>query len=329
MSNNREITIFAEVFNGGLHSSALELCALGRKLADELSGAASAILVGSNMKGFASELIAYGMDKVYVADDAQLENYHPEAYTNVIEQVCRNANPEALLIGQTLHGRDLAPRLAFRLKTGLATDCVEFAVDPESKAVLMTRPVYGAKALATIISRVKPQIATLRSKAVSPAVKDGSRTGEIVPLEVKIDPAALRIKYIQRLKQESQGPKLEEAKIIVSGGRGLGRAENFTLLQELANLLGGVVGGSRGAIDNGWLPSTRQVGLTGTIVSPRLYFAVGISGATQHMAGCATSQYIVAINTDPDAPIFRRAHFGVVADYKPVITTMIQCCKEG
>ncbi len=329
MPEQQEIIIYAELSNGEFHSIALELCALGRRLADEFCGVASAILIGADAKTRASELFCYGMDKVYVTDDAQLHNYHPEVYTAMIEQVCRSVSPGVLLFGQTLHGRDLAPRLAFRLKAGLLTDCVGFSTDSETKKLLLIRPVYGAKALATLAILTKPQIATVRSKAVSPAVKGEARKGEIVPLEVKLDPAELRIKFIEKVKQEAEGPKLEEAKVIVSGGRGIGRAENFKLLEELAKILGGVVGGSRIAIDNGWLPSSRQVGLTGTIVSPRLYIAVGISGSTQHMAGCASSQYIVAVNTDPDAPIFRRAHFGVVADYKPVITAMIQGCKEG
>jgi electron transfer flavoprotein alpha subunit len=329
MSKTPEVVIFAEQFNGGLHRSALELCSLGQRLARELSGAASAIVIGQGSRKLASELILYGMDKVYVSEDPQFDHFQPEAYTAIIEQVSREASPEILLFGQTLHGRDLAPRLAFRLKAGLATDGVEFAIDPETKSLVVVRPTYGAKALATITFPMKPSIVTVRSKAVSPALKDEARTGEIIPLAIKLDPAKLRIKFIERIKQEAEGPKLEDAEVIVSGGRGLGRAENFALLQELAKLLGGVIGGSRVAIDNGWLPSTRQVGLTGTIVSPRLYIAVGISGASQHMAGCASSRCIVAINTDADAPIFRRAHYGVVGDYKPVITAMIQCTREG
>jgi electron transfer flavoprotein alpha subunit len=329
MSPNREVIIFAELLNGGFHTSALELCALSRRLADELSGRASAILIGQDAQKLAPELILLGIDRVYVSEDAQFQNYQPEAYTAAVEQVCRQVSPEILLFGQTLHGRDLAPRLAFRLKAGLATDGVEFGIEGESKSFFVVRPTYGAKALATITFSSKPSIATVRSKAVSPAAKEEGRKGEVIPLHVNLDPKALRIKYIERIKQEAEGPKLEEAQVIISGGRGLGRAENFALLQELAKLLGGVVGGSRVAVDNGWLPSSRQVGLTGTIVSPRLYIAVGISGATQHMAGCASSQYIVAINTDADAPIFRRAHYGVVADYKPVITAIIQCCREG
>ena len=328
MQNSREVIIFAELFDGRLHSGVPELCSLARGLADQLSGVASAILIGTDVKGLASELISYGMDKVYAADDARLHNYQPEAYTAVIEQVCRSENPEVLLFGQTLRGRDLGPRLAFRLKTGIATDCVEFTIDSVSKKLVVTRPAYGAKAWATLTFLSQPAIATLRSKAVPPAEKNEARTGQTISIEGNIDFAALRVKYIDRVKQESEGPKLEDAKVIVSGGRGLGQAENFRLLEELAKILGGVVGASRGAVDNGWLPSTRQVGLTGTIVSPRLYFAIGISGATQHMAGCASSQYIVAINKDPEAPIFRRAHYGVVADYKPVVAAMIQCCTQ-
>lgn len=330
MNDNREIVFSAELSEGRLHRSALELSALSRRLADELNGLASAILItGTGGQDLAADLISYGADRVYVIEDAQFGQYQPEAFSLAIEGVCREVNPEVLLFGHTLYGVDLAPRLSWKLKAGLATDSVEFRVDPDSKAVSAIRPVYGSKGLAVIKSKAKPLIATLRNKAVSPAEKDGSRTGEIVPMQVDIDPAALRIKFIERVSEELEGPKIEDAQIVVSGGRGLGQPENFAQLEELARILGGVVGGSRVAIDNGWLPSSRQVGLTGTMVSPRLYIAVGISGATQHMAGCASSQYIVAINTDPDAPIFQRAHFGVVADFKQVLPTIIDLCKAG
>jgi electron transfer flavoprotein alpha subunit len=330
MTINGEILFSAEKSDGGLHRSALELSALSRRLADELNGLASALLiVGAGGQDLASDLISYGADRVYVVEDNPFEQYQPEAYSLAIERVCRQVNPELLLFGHTLHGVDLAPRLAWRLKAGLATDSVEFRVDPDSKRISAIRPVYGSKGLAVMTSRTKPLIATLRSKAVSPAEKDGTRTGETVPIQVDLDSGALRIKTIERVKEEAEGPKLEDAEVVVSGGRGLGQAENFALLEELARQLGGVVGGSRVAVDNEWLPSSRQVGLTGTMVSPRLYIAIGISGATQHMAGCATSQYIVAINKDPDAPIFQRAHFGVVADFKQVLPTIIDLCKSG
>ena len=330
MTMNGEILFSAEVSDGGLHRSALELSALSRRLADELNGLASALLlIGAGGQDLASDLISYGADKVYVVEDDPFQQYQPEAYAMAIESVCREVNPALLLFGHTLHGVDLAPRLAWRLRSGLATDSVEFKLDPDSKRLTAIRPVYGSKGLALMTSQTKPLIATLRSKAVSPAEKDDTRTGEIVPMQVNLDSAALRIKHIERIKEEAEGPKLEDAEVVVSGGRGLGQAENFALLEELARHLGGVVGGSRVAVDNQWLPSSRQVGLTGTMVSPRLYIAVGISGATQHMAGCASSQYIVAINKDPDAPIFQRAHFGVVADFKQVLPTIIDLCKSG
>lgn len=330
MGINRQILFSAETSDGGLHRSALELSALSRRLADEINGLASALLVvGAGGQDLASDLISYGADRVYVVEDKPFEAYQPEAYAMAIESVCRESDPDLLLFGHTLHGVDLAPRLAWRLRAGLATDSVEFKIDPDSKRISAIRPVYGSKGLALITSNTKPLIATLRSKAVSPAEKDGTRTGETVPTQVDLDSGALRVKYIEKVKEEAEGPKLEDAEVVVSGGRGLGQAENFTMLEELARHLGGVVGGSRVAVDNQWLPSSRQVGLTGTMVSPRLYIAVGISGATQHMAGCASSQYIVAINKDPDAPIFQRAHFGVVADFKQVLPTIIDLCKSG
>jgi electron transfer flavoprotein alpha subunit len=330
MTIRGEILFSAEISDGGLHRCVMELSALSRRLADELNGLASALLiVAAGGQDLAKALISYGADRVYVVEDNRFEPVQPEAYSLAIDRVCREVNPDLLLFGHTLHGADLAPRLAWRLKAGLATDCVEFKIDPDSKRVSAIRPVYGSKGLALITSNTKPLIATLRSKAISPAEKDDTRTGETVPIQVDLDSEVLRIKYMDRVKEEAEGPKLEDAEIVVSGGRGLGQAENFALLEELARHLGGVVGGSRVAVDNEWLPSSRQVGLTGTMVSPRLYIAVGISGATQHMAGCASSQYIVAINKDPDAPIFQRAHFGVVADFQQVLPTMIDLCKSG
>lgn len=329
MTTRKQVMIHAELLDGQLHRISLELAALGRKLADELDGTASAILIGDRIEGPASELISYGIDKVYVAEEPRLQHFQPEAYTAAIEQLCREVSPGVVLFGHTLHGIDLAPRLGWRLKTGIVTNGVEFKVDPDSKRLLVTRPVYGAKALAVMSNEAEPLIATLRSKTVSPAIRDQSRKGEVVAVRVNLEPPVLRIKYVEKIKEQAEGPKLEDAEVVVSGGRGIGRKENFAQLQELAGILGGAVGGSRVAIDNGWLPSSRQVGLTGTVVSPRLYFAIGISGAAQHLAGCASSQCIVAINTDPDAPIFQRARFGIVADYKEVLPTLIKVCKEG
>jgi len=328
MTSTNEILLYAELSNGALHRNLLELSALGRKLADELGGSVAAVFIsGSNAEGLSKDLISCGVDKVYAVEGIALAGVQPEAHTLAVAQVCRQIDPSILLFGHTLVGSDLAPRLAWRLKAPLATDCVEFTVDPDSREVSAMRPVYGSKGIAVMKGNGRPFIATVRSKAVQPAEKDESRTGEVVPFQVDFDLDSLRIKHVEKIREEVTGPKLEDAEVVVSGGRGLGNVENFALLEELAGVLGGVVGGSRVAVDNKWLPSSRQVGLTGTMVSPRLYIAVGISGATQHMAGCAGSRYIVAVNTDPDAPIFQRAHFGVVGDFKKVLPTIIDMCK--
>jgi len=328
MTSNKEIMFFAELSEEGLHRNVMELAGLGRNMADQLGVPLSALLITeSRGEDLSGEVIAYGADKVYVIEDGRFANYHPETFSAAVEQVCREREPGILLFGHSLRGADLAPRLAWRLQGGLATDCVDFPV--EGGRVSAVKPVYGSKGLSVMVSNRSPFIVTVRSKAVSPAERDETRRGDVVRVQVNLDPDALRIKHIERVVEEAEGPKLEDAEVVVSGGRGLGGAENFAMLEELAKILGGVVGGSRVAVDNKWLPSSRQVGLTGTMVSPRLYIAVGISGATQHMAGCSGSQYIVAINTDADAPIFQRAHFGVVADYKQVVPKIIEMCRSG
>ena len=328
MTATKEILFYAELSDGELHRNCLELSGLSRLLADKIGGVVSAFLItGANGEALSRELISGGAQKVYLVEDPKIEFFQAEAFALAIEQGCRKIDPDILLFGHTLRGADLAPRLAWRMKTGLVTDCVELVIDPDSKQISAVRPVYGSKGLAVMTGQGRPYIATLRSKAVAPAKKDETRSGEVVPLKIDFDPADLRIKTVERVREEAKGPKLEDAEVVISGGRGLGKAENFTLLEELAGLWGGVVGGSRVAVDNKWVPSSRQVGLTGTMVSPRLYVAVGISGATQHMAGCAGSQYILAINTDPDAPIFQRAHFGVVGDFKQILPRIIGLCK--
>ncbi|MFH1090451.1 MAG: electron transfer flavoprotein subunit alpha/FixB family protein [Pseudomonadota bacterium] len=325
MNGMGEILFYAEQSGTGFHRVTLELAALGRRLADQTGALLSAAAFDPDL---AEALIGYGADQVYLVQGPEFKDYHPEAHAAALEQICQTGPIGLALFGHTLQGVDLAPRLAWRLKAAVFTDCLDFKTEAETKKILVERPVYGAKALALMTASDAPMVATLRNKAVAPACLDETRTGRIVPFEVELKPETLRLKLIERVREESQGPKLEEAAIIISGGRGLGGKENFALLEELARLLGGAVGGSRVAIDNGWLPSSRQVGLTGTIVSPRLYVAVGISGATQHMAGCASSECIVAINKDPDAPIFQRAHFGVVRDCKQLLPKLIELFKS-
>lgn len=319
---------FLEVADGKLSSISLELLGAGRKLAKDLGQTVSAVLIGSGVKGLAAEAIAYGADKVYVADDPTLANYVNDAYIGIVERLVKESSPSALLMGQTPVGRDLAPAVAFRLGVGLSTDCIELSVDPQSKNILQTRPVYGGNARAVFATTSRPQIATVRQKAMSPEARDATRQGETVSVNVALNAATARVKFLQKVKQEVTGIKLEDAEVVVSGGRGLGGPEGFKQLEELARLVRGAVGATRSACDNGWVPCTMQVGLTGKVVTPNLYVAVALSGASQHMAGCSGAKTIVAINKDPEANIFKEAQFGVVGDYKQVIPALIKKVKE-
>jgi len=222
----------------------------------------------------------------------------------------------------------LAPRLAFRLDTSLSTDCLELGIDPDTKLLLQTRPVYGGNARATFTAESFPQMATVRQKAMSPLEPDEARKGDIVPVKVDIDPAKIRTKVIEKVKEEVAGVKIEDAAVVITGGRGIGGPEGFQQLEELAATLRGAVGASRPPCDNGWVPSTIQVGLTGKIVTPDLYIAIAVSGASQHIAGCSGSKNIVAVNRDPEANIFKEARFGVVGDWKQVLPAFTSKVKE-
>ena len=233
-----------------------------------------------------------------------------------------------MLVGQTSIGRDLAPRLAFRLETTATTDCIDLAIDPGSKLLLRTKPVYGGNARAVFASELDPQIATVRTKAMAPLEPDTSRKGEVVTIEAGLDSSKIRTRVLERVKQEVEGISLEAADVVISGGRGIGSAAGFEQLEELAEMLKGAVGASRPACDNGWVPDVVQVGLTGKIVAPDLYIAVAISGSSQHMAGCSGCKNIVAINKDPEANIFRQARFGVVGDWRKVLPAFAEKVRE-
>ena len=328
MAGEKGVLIVGETKNGSLDAITLELLGIGRQLANSLGEELSAVILGSGVADAAGEAAHYGPDRVYLVDNPALANYLNEPYTTALEQVCQQIKPNILLMGQTDMSRDLAPRLAFRLGTGLVMDCIELSIDPDSKNMVMAKPVYGGNARALYVcENSRPQMATVRAKSMDAAQK-GANQAEVSPVNVTIDAAAIKAKYVERVKQEAEGIRLEDAEVVVTGGRGMGGPENFPLLEELARLLGGAVGASRAACEQGWVPNTIQVGLTGKVVSPNLYIAVGVSGAMQHMAGCSGSRNIVAINKDPDANIFKAAHFGVVGDYKQVIPPLIQKCKE-
>jgi electron transfer flavoprotein alpha subunit len=234
-----------------------------------------------------------------------------------------------MLLGHTDLGTDLAPRLNGRLGGGLAMDCQAISVDPASKLLVATRPVFGGNAYAKVVSKAaRPQMATIRAKTVPPAERNDSRQGKIIPLEGKIDPSSLKVKVVNRVKEQVEGIKLEDAEVVVSGGRGIGSAQNYEMIRELARVLGGAVGATRPACDEGWAPVTVQVGQSGKVVTPKVYIAVALSGAMSHIAGCLGSKVIVAINKDKDANIFNVAHLGIVGDYKEVLPALTAKLKE-
>ncbi|MFC1933016.1 electron transfer flavoprotein subunit alpha/FixB family protein [Chloroflexota bacterium] len=328
MSEYKGVMVHGEAIEGKLSAMAAELLGCGRKLADDLGQEVSAVLIGSDISSLAQEAIAFGADKVYVVDDPLLEDYQTDSYVSVMEKVVKQAMPQIILLGQTSIGRDLAPRLAFRLETAATLDCVALDIDPDSKRLLQTKPVYGGNAQAILTSKSDPQIATVRAKVMSPLERDTSRKGEVITIEAGLDPSAIRTKVLEKVKEEVEGIKLEDAPVVIGGGRGIGSVEGFEQLKELARLLKGAVGSSRPACDNGWVTDTSQVGLTGKIVTPDFYLAVGISGSSQHMAGCSSSKCIVAINKDPEANIFKVAHYGVVGDWKKVFPAFAEKVKE-
>ena len=236
--------------------------------------------------------------------------------------------PQILILGQTSVGRDLAPMLAFRLDTLVTLDCVALSIDPDTKLLLQTKPVYGGNAQATYTCDSYPQIATVRDKVMSSPESSDSKQGEVITLDAGLDPSAIRVRLLKRIKDAEEGVRLEEAQVIVSGGRGIGGAEGFDQLQELAVMLKGAVGASRPPCDNRWIAPSRQVGITGKIVSPDLYIAIALSGSIQHLSGCGQSKSIIAINNDPEASIFKYADFGVVGDWKKVLPTFKDKLKE-
>ncbi|MFC1993250.1 electron transfer flavoprotein subunit alpha/FixB family protein [Chloroflexota bacterium] len=328
MAEYKGIMVYGEATDDKLAAITTEVLGCGRKLADDLGQELSAVLVGSNVSGLAKEAIAFGADKVYVVDDPLLKDYQTDSYVSVMEKVVKQVMPQILILGQTSTGRDLAPRLAFRLETAVSLDCLELAIDPDSKLLLQTKSVYGGNAQATFTCDSYPQMVTVRAKTMSPLEADASRKGEITTIEAGLDPSTLRTKVLEKIPEEIEGIKLEDANVIVCGGRGIGSAEGFNELDTLAKMLKGAVGATRPPCDNGWIPEGLQIGLTGKIVAPDLYIAVALSGSSQHMSGCTGSKNIVAINKDPEANIFKAAHYGIVGDWKKILPALTDKVKE-
>jgi electron transfer flavoprotein alpha subunit len=330
VSDYKDVWIFAEQRDGVLHSVSLELLGAGRKLADDLGQRLVAVLLGHNGRPLADELVAYGADKVYYLDCAHFEKFQDEPYAQALAELAEEHKPSIILAGATSIGRSFIPRVAARLKTGMTADCTGLEIEPEQKILLGTRPAYGGNIMATIVCPEKrPQMATVRHKVMKPLARDAARKGEVI--EKKLEPAklTLRAKVVNTVKEVEETCNLAEADIIVTGGRGVGSKENFTLIRELASAIGGAVGASRAVVDAGWMPYSHQVGQTGKTVCPKVYFAIGVSGAIQHLAGMQSSDVIIAVNNNPDAEIFKVATYGLVGDLHEVVPELIKQFKQG
>lgn len=324
------VWVVAEHEGGSLRTVTMELLGEGRRLANELDVELSAVVMGQGTDKLAEEAVAYGADKVYLVEHPVLARYRTMPYANVLTGLINQYKPEIVLIGATSMGRDLASRVAARTGAGLTADCTELAIDPDQRCLLQTRPAFGGNLMATIIcAEARPQMATVRPKVMKAAERDENRTGEVIKQDFDLQERAALTKILEVIRsEEDEEVNLAEAEIIVSGGRGLGKAENFDLIRELAHVLGGAVGASRATVDAGWIPAYHQVGQTGRTVQPKLYIACGISGAIQHLAGMQTSETIVAINKDPNAPIFNVATYGIVADLFDVVPALIEELKQ-
>ena len=329
-SQYKGVWVFAEQQEGKVHPVALELLGEGRKLANDLGIELCALLLGdAHVEAETKELIECGADKVYMATAPELKNYTTLPYSSIISDMIRQYKPEIVLFGATTTGRDLASRIAARINAGLTADCTGLAIDKATRLLQQTRPAFGGNIMATITCKNhRPQMSTVRPKVFKRAVPDHSRKGQVIKVAAKIAQKDLIVKIADIIKDTTVKVNLSEAEIIVSGGRGLQAAENFKLIEELAEVIGGAVGASRATVDAGWISSHHQVGQTGKTVCPKLYIAVGISGAIQHLAGMSSSDIIVAINKDPDAPIFKMADYGIVGDLFEIVPKLTRKLKE-
>ena len=328
MAEANGVLVLGEMADGNLSLTSQEMLVAAREVADTLGEELAIGLMADSIEGAAQQAIHHGADRVYAVTHPLLAEYQVDLYLYAIEALCREANPNVILIARTEEGRELAPRLAFRLGVGLAQDCLEVSVDPSTGRLLANRPVYGGNAVAVVSCDYTPQIAAVRPKVYEPKEPDPSRQGQIVSFPVELAESMARTRMAERVQEEATGVKLEDARIVISGGRGLGGPDPFQDLEELAKLLGGAVGASRAAVDSGWVPAHFQVGLTGKTITPDLYITVAISGASQHMAGCSGAKVIVAINKDVDANIFKEARYGVVGDWQQVVPAFTEAVRE-
>lgn len=317
------VLIVAEHRDGKLRKISLELLGLGKKLSGDLGGGLSAVLIGKGVEGLASELGKYGAEKVFVCESDALDSYSPDGYAAAVAAAAKQADPSLILCGASAQGKDLAPRAAAKIGTGLSSDCVDVAVD--GGKVVAKRPVYSGKCFAKTEAVSSPAMCSVRPN-VFPVADEAGAAGEVVKVDAGVSGVKAKVKEL--VSTSTGRPELTEADRIVSGGRGMKAKENFKILEDLADVLGAAVGASRAAVDSGYADVSNQVGQTGKVVNPTLYLAFGISGAIQHLAGMRTSKVIVAVNKDADAPIFQKADYGIVDDLFKVVPVMTEEMKK-
>lgn len=334
------VYVYAQQVDNELSNIAFELIGKGKELAKDLDTDVTAVLLGHNVKGLATELAEYGADRIIVVDDPQLETYRTEPYAHALSAVINEYKPDIMLVGATAIGRDLGPTVSARVKTGLTADCTsleigDFPLNPlpgkeqKHNQLLMTRPAFGGNTIATIACPDnRPQMATVRPGVMQMLERQAGRTAEIIDYNPGFELNHKYVEILNIIKQAKTTENIMDANILVSGGRGVGCEENFQMLQDLADVLGGTVSCSRAVVENGWKPQDVQVGQTGKTVRPNVYFAIGISGAIQHVAGMEESDIIIAINKDEDAPIFDVADYGIVGDLTKIVPALTQRLKN-
>ena len=326
---SKDVYVLAEQRDGNIQKVAFELVGEATKLAKDLNEQVVAILLGDGVTAKAEELIQHGADKVIVVDDPMLAKYATEPYAKAITAIIKEFDPEIVLYGATSIGRDLAPRVSARVHTGLTADCTKLEIAEDTKLLNMTRPAFGGNIMATIVCKNhRPQMATVRPGVMAALAADTARKGEVVPFKVEYTPDDMNIEIIEEVKETKKIVDVTEAKVLVSGGRGIGSPEFFNTLKELADLLGGEVAASRAVVDAGWIGKEYQVGQTGKTVRPNLYIACGISGAIQHVAGMESSEVVISINKNDGAAIFDVSDLGIVGDVKTIIPKLIEALKK-
>ncbi len=328
LNDYKNIWVFIETECGKAKSVGYELLNAAKPLASRKGCPLVAVVIGKDIGDVAKDAICYGADSAIVVDGPEYEYYTTDAFAKAMTALVEKYKPETLMLGATNNGRDLGPRVSCRLKTGLTADCTAIDIDEETGHVAWTRPTFGGNLMAVIMCpEHRPQMGTVRPGVFKKGVYDESRTGDIIKEEIHTSEEEIRTKLVERVNEVAEAINLEEAEIIVSGGRGVGSAENFKLLEALAEVLGATVGCSRAVVDAGWMPHAHQVGQSGKTVAPKLYFAFGISGAIQHLAGISGSDTVIAVNKDPDAPIFDVADYGIVGNLTEVVPAMTEIFK--